>query len=518
MELSIKMEPENNVVFNLDNNTQLEFLNNRKTVVIIDKEKFLYCKQLMLENANDEDFAIFLNIPLDKVRVFKHKMQLFEDSIRARRRAARLNAQRRFKLTSKPVARKREVSSESRFKQARELISKNYSTNQISKILKISERSVTRFKKRIREEKRRLKAEGKIPANLPNDLDDENSFKYLTMDQKIQRAKELFRKRLKISEISDLLKISERSVRRWKDRLTKIDSELETETTVVNSRQTHSNSNDEDDEGTNNDENKSKRKRKTYLNKEKVQYATELIENGLSNKEMSVLLEMSIACVRKLKQKISDGTVNELIDDSEEHYKRLNDNSCSSKNMIVENSDPLNVLNNSSILLSHLPAKSSYERKPKVTLSEREMFIVCLLRENSIRTMDIAKMLSISERSVTRLLSKSREYAVIEYEQDIVDEVQRLIAEKDNILNEVIEDDPNITVDYESKEDLGMKLIAMNTKVKDIANMLDVSEKTVQKWKLKRMKCQENIKIEDEEMNDDITTSTKDDYIIEYLE
>ena len=48
-----------------------------------------------------------------------------------------------------------------------------------------------------------------------------------------------------------------------------------------------------------------------------------MIENKLSNKEMSMLLEMSIACVRKLKTKILDGTVNELIDNSAEHYTKL---------------------------------------------------------------------------------------------------------------------------------------------------------------------------------------------------
>lgn len=89
------------------------------------------------------------------------------------------------------------------------MISKNLSTNQISKILKISERSVTRFRRRMREEKQRLKAEGKIAAD-PNDPDDENSFRHLRSEEKIKIAKDLFRKNLKIQEISEILKISER--------------------------------------------------------------------------------------------------------------------------------------------------------------------------------------------------------------------------------------------------------------------------------------------------------------------
>lgn len=194
-------------VFNLDGNTQLEFLN-RKTVIVIDKDRFSVCKSLMMDNAPEEDFASFLNIPLEKVRYFKYKMQLFEDSIRVRRRAAKLEKRRKKASKSQPV-RKREISSEERFRRARDLISRNLSTNQISKILKVSERSVTRFKRRMREEKSRLKAEGKI-AGDPNDPDDESSFRHLPPDEKMKIAKELFRKRLKIQEISEILKISER--------------------------------------------------------------------------------------------------------------------------------------------------------------------------------------------------------------------------------------------------------------------------------------------------------------------
>jgi hypothetical protein len=92
-------------VHNIDGNTQLEFLERDKTIIVIDKDRFLVCKQLTLEAAPDEDFASFLNIPMDKVRFFKYKMQLFEDAIRARRRAAKLEKRRNKK---EPV-RKREV-------------------------------------------------------------------------------------------------------------------------------------------------------------------------------------------------------------------------------------------------------------------------------------------------------------------------------------------------------------------------------------------------------------------------
>lgn len=151
------MEYKQEAVFNLDGNTQLEFLNT-KTIIVIDKERFAICKQLEIENALDQDYANFLNIPegcysrkyiglslftlilfAEKVRYFKYKMQIFEESIRSRRRAAKL--EKRRKKAAKAPTRKREISSEERFRRARDLISRNMSTNQISKILKVSERS-----------------------------------------------------------------------------------------------------------------------------------------------------------------------------------------------------------------------------------------------------------------------------------------------------------------------------------------------------------------------------------------
>lgn len=51
------------------------------------------------------------------------------------------------------------------------------------------------------------------------------------------------------------------------------------------------------------------------------------------------------------------------------------------------------------------------------------MHIVRLLKERGVRTMEIAKMVDISERSVTRLLNKSKEFHVHQYGLDVLDEV-----------------------------------------------------------------------------------------------
>lgn len=240
----------------------------------------------------------------------------------------------------------------------------------------------------------------------------------------------------------------------------------------------------------------SRKKRRLFVDREKVQYATELIENKLSNKEMSLLLELSIACVRKLKMKILNGTVDELIDDSEEHYSNLEKNKDESLRTDPDD-DPLHLMEE---VYNQTPVASTSkygpERKTKVVLRDREMFMAALLRENNIRTMDIAKMMKISERSVTRLLARAKEANTRVYGQDVIEEVERLLASKDDILNEtvpVVQQDANENKGVDdSKRQLGASLLAMNVSAKDIAKMLDVTERTVQRWKAKFQKVEDD--------------------------
>lgn len=270
---------------------------------------------------------------------------------------------------------------------------------------------------------------------------------------------------------------------------------------------------DEEEEEAQNEETlPPRKKRRLYVDREKAQYAKELIDNKLSNKEMSMLLEMSIACVRKLKMKILNGTVDEMIDNSEEHYAKL-EKAKGTNEKIDPDCDPLHVIE-----YLHEPVASTssfgYERKPKVVLRDREMYMVRLLREHNIRTMDIAKMMKISERSVTRLLAKSREMEIIEYEADVVTDVEKLLADKDEILNEEMPSTPGESIGHqsfepvvvntdESKRQLGLSLLAMNVKTKDVALMLDVCEKTVQRWKVKMAQQQSQLSGDDAEVEAD---------------
>lgn len=138
-----------------------------------------------------------------------------------------------------------------------------------------------------------------------------------------------------------------RSVRRWKDKLGKVNEEAGESSYAgefsspavrvkstrnpkakrLNLDETYESSQEAEEEDEEDDHEPFaqpiQKKRRLFVDREKVQYARELIDNKLSNKEMAMLLEMSIACVRKLKLKILNGTVDELIDDSEEHYSKV---------------------------------------------------------------------------------------------------------------------------------------------------------------------------------------------------
>lgn len=430
---------------------------------------------------------------------------MWENNILAKRRAAKINAKRQN------LSKREGVSPEDRFKRARDLVGRNFNTSEISKILKISERSVTRFKKRMREEKRKLKAEGKLNLD-PDDVD--NSFKYLNENEKFKRAKQLFEKNLTFSEVADVCKVSERTARRWRERLTKI---LESDPTLI-----EDSSPPKENDQLEMDNSKTKRQRRLYFDSEKVKYAIELMQNGLSNKEMSMLLELSIANVRKLKVNILNGTIDDLIDNSAYHYSNAS-----------KNDDPLDGLDGASILVSCFP-----RRKQKANLTERDMHIVRLLRERNVRTMDIAKMVGISERSVTRLITKSREFHVHEYSIDVLEDVEKLMTVKDRILDgkavdfktiepvepstdtsDFINDnvsgedfpDSSFSQNFISKSRISKSLIQMKVKTSEIAKMLDVTEKQVLKWKI--MFFSNN---EEEEIEECITEENQE-FIIEEI-
>lgn len=268
-----------------------------KTVVVIGKDHFLMCKQLMQDNANDEEFSKLLNIPPTTVRYFRHKMQIFEDRIRARLRAARLNKRRgrRSRRKLKPAGslpvegyvRKKEMTAEERFKMARKLILENYSTSEISQALRVSERSVTRFRRRLNEQKRKLQAEGKL---VTADDDEEYKFKFLTPDVKAEKITELYAKGMAATEIAKELKISDRSVRRWKIKLDAMKANPKKAKTEVKKVKSEP-----------------KKHYLRALDRDVVEKAKTAIEKGETNKQICEKLGLSMNIVRTLAKRIMNG-------------------------------------------------------------------------------------------------------------------------------------------------------------------------------------------------------------------
>lgn len=154
------------------------------------------------------------------------------------------------------------------------------------------------------------------------------------------------------------------------------------------------------------------------------------------------------------------------------------------------------------------------ERKPKTILRERDMFIARLLRDNNIRTMDIAKMMKISERSVTRLLAKSKDTAVMTYELDIVVEVEHMLADKEKLLCAT---EPGLPAaqNIETKRQVCKSLLSMNVSIKDIAKMLDLPEKSVQLWKACLQKESAETEMEDQTFDKIFEAADEEEVIYE---
>lgn len=101
-------------------------------------------------------------------------------------------------------------------------------------------------------------------------------------------------------------------------------------------------------------------------------------------------------------------------------------------------------------------------------MGEREAIIAKLLRENGVRAVDIALLMDISERSVSRLLQKARDLKTKNYDDEIVEHVNGLVGHRAEILKEREATKPVLkeAKGYDdTKRKTGMRLLSMNVKV-----------------------------------------------------
>jgi predicted transcriptional regulator len=101
-------------------------------------------------------------------------------------------------------------------------------------------------------------------------------------------------------------------------------------------------------------------------------------------------------------------------------------------------------------------------------MGEREVIIAKLLREKGVRAVDIALLMDVSERSVTRLLAKAKDLKETKLDEDIEEHVNDLIDNKDEILEKKMKAMPVLKESKgydDTKRKTGMRLLAMNVKV-----------------------------------------------------
>jgi transposase len=184
------------------------------------------------------------------------------------------------------------------------LILENYSTSEISKVLRVSERSVTRFRKRLKEQKKKLQEEGKLEVD-PEEEQEEYKFKFLSADVKAEKIAELYAKGMAATEIAEELKISDRSVRRWKIRLDEMKRNPEKYKKQIKREKKEEQPRPEP-----------KKQYLKSLDREIIDRAKASFERGDTNKDMCALLDLPMNTIKKLTKMISNGTIDTLIDDT----------------------------------------------------------------------------------------------------------------------------------------------------------------------------------------------------------
>jgi hypothetical protein len=131
---------------------------------------------------------------------------------------------------------------------------------------------------------------------------------------KIEKLEELFKQNLAATEIAKILKISDRSVRRWRIRLDNRDNNPKTRASdrSTKGRKSLRENNDDDIEAE-----QPKPKRRIFkFDKETVDRTKKMLDNGDTNKEIGEALGVDMRTVRKLVKEIFNGTEDNLIDDT----------------------------------------------------------------------------------------------------------------------------------------------------------------------------------------------------------
>lgn len=143
-------------------------------------------------------------------------------------------------------------------------------------------------------------------------------------------------------------------------------------------------------------------------------------------------------------------------------------------------SDPLcdSLQDDSEELLSDQPKKKPFGNSTKKGLTDIDALVAHQLKENNCRTIDIALMMDVSERTVTRLFLKAKTLDTEKENPEVDKIVSKFLEEQDKYRGATkprnkspkagVSTRRTAVVDDEtddSKRQTGMRLLAMNVKV-----------------------------------------------------
>lgn len=145
---------------------------------------------------------------------------------------------------------------------------------------------------------------GKLEVD-PEEEQEEYKFKFLSADVKAEKIAELYAKGMAATEIAEELKISDRSVRRWKIRLDEMKKNPDKYQKSIKKEKKEDKPRPEP-----------KKQYLKSLDRELIERAKEAFERGDTNKDMCMLLNLPMNTIKKLTKMISNGTIDSLVDDT----------------------------------------------------------------------------------------------------------------------------------------------------------------------------------------------------------
>jgi transposase-like protein len=217
--------------------------------------------------------------------------------------------------------------------QVRDLILQNKNNKQIASIVGVDTSFVARNRLRMFRQKMKLVEEGELEVD-----EDEIEFKYLSHEMKMSRIIKLMDEGHRAIEVARMLKIEERTVNRWRERIKEMEKDPEEYKKILEKSRFQNKPVKQYSDCL-------PRYRRT-IEKSQIENTKTLLECGFNYREISKKVGLPMSNVMKIKKAMLTNTIDKIVDDTAEKIKE-------------------NVLMRKSGLIEEEPEEVKPRRRPK---------------------------------------------------------------------------------------------------------------------------------------------------------